>query len=429
MNSFFNEKTVTKLISNELQTSLSQNQIQELHYLVVTSRVTDYDEIKKLAIKIKNFLTLNHQPLKHSFILNLLSKSYGLTNHHDMSAKYKALEQPYENESQLAKLFSIREEVIAYLNKNFLEFIVEYQRYKQDTFCISYNLKPSDKTIWTVLNKEHDKKEERLIDGLNKILQKYKIKTEQNSFSFFDSQEIDTISYKIVKEYHGFFKPRWVKKNWHTLANFTWNFCSYTNVSRNRDLILVDSYSTDITSDVIVDFLNFLIYFGNTNDLVFLQKILENPTLEIERKHSFANELKIIQYNSFKFKKEFLRAYRLSWDKNLYEILDEITMTLKISRTIAKILEETHQNMKEISEFLNQACVHFYNKENRYEAIQKKLYCQLFSCKENEEILYFMDNHHSKENILITFLAQCIENTILEIKELSIKNNLAITLT
>ncbi|MCD4667351.1 MAG: hypothetical protein K8R44_01945 [Sulfurimonas sp.] len=446
MTSLFNEKTVTKLLQNELATQLSQSQIQGLQYKIFTSQITDYDGIKTLAKDIKTYLSSCNQILQHGKILNILAKSYGFSNHHSMSAEFKIQEPSYETNTQLSKVFKAREEIFKYFEDNDLEFSVMNFIHKGFKFDVVYEsnltrIEPFSIAYENYIKseKEFKSKKYKIKINMNKLLKNNNIKPYKNTFSLFKIKNLDNmlrIQNLIIQKYHTFFKPVWIEKDSASQCRFSWQFISYNNITsvENSDLFIVDSYSTDLPWNTLENFANYLFRFGDISDFIFLNNIInETNTIEM-KKNSFLTELQIRKYNKFEFQNEFIYEYKKSSKKNLVEILEELHKVVKVPLKINQIIDGNAEEVKDIidysqsindlSKLINKCCVDFYNSDNRYFKIQEELYYQIYFCETQDYVIELMNTPDKKENILVSYLAQIVENTILNIKEACEKNNL-----
>ena len=252
-------------LTNEVTTTSLSN-------IIYDSSIDSYEDIKLLSLAIKDYLKTTNISIQHSKVLNIISKALGYQNHHSLKNNYSppvtinTIEINKDDDSPLKKIFILKDDFIKKFGIEKLEISHYIDKGHEFNF------------IYYKRGLKIRGKEKQLI---NDYLRVYNIKVYKTLLPLckIKYQDLYRVAFNIVQHYMSFFKAVWkenpTRTNSYTQLVDTWNTLSYSNIRHENDFLLVDSFSTDLPWNIILNFLDYLFKFGTIEDVNFFEACLK----------------------------------------------------------------------------------------------------------------------------------------------------------
>jgi archaeosine-15-forming tRNA-guanine transglycosylase len=358
--------------------------ILELNNIIKNTNINNYESIKLLSKIIKEYLKNKNIIFQHSKILNILSKSLGYQNHHSLkhnlnNLSINKIEIDIDNDSILKKFFLIKKE---FMNKfNIEQSYIGHFFNRGQVFDFIYH-----KRGMGLRSKEKIE--------INKYLKSYSLKPYKNTILLckIKHKDIQTVAFNILQQYRNFFIPIWYENdsNYSGLVDI-WPILSHSKIEHIHDLILVDSYSSDLHWNIILSFLDYIFNFGTIEDVEFFENCLKEKDYN---KHKRITKTLVEIARIYKWKQEqFLSLLIKNKKDTITETLDNIQYQIIIQEYMRPYIKELESiSNKEIKKIIIGYCDNFFNLNKNYneEDIENKIYLDFYN-KNKEKYIEYME--------------------------------------
>lgn len=372
-----NQNEIAMSICNQLQT---QNPVLDdtLKEAIHNHLIVDYISLKKLSLKL-TFLLRDSTATKSSQMLNMLAKAIGSKNHHSLKTEFEQTKQKqnytidHNEDSALLKFYKVKDEL-------FSKFIT--QEYE-----IIYNPTSANAGFNLLYTRDSMATQEKR--DLNDFLKNSGLKVSKNSINLtkIPYKKLQTAALCIVHEYKEFFTPTWKEENNGGYSNCsdTWQILQYKNISATRGLILVDDYSTDMFHHVIIDFLKYVVKFGELKDALFLKNLLNNMPKDIKdiKINQYAPEVtqlqNIARFKEYELKKNFVSKFKSFGNEKIGSTLLQLAYVIPASKfATPTLLSFANNNDEAIREIIIELCEDYMSRPYKIEELRKAIW-QKFS--------------------------------------------------
>lgn len=381
--------------------------------IIQSSRLNDYEDIKLMSKSLKPYLTKDERPIKHSEVINVLSKALGYKNQHSLVKHFQnktTIKIDIEKDSVIKKMVLLKDDFInqfgidswdiGFFTHKHYEFDFIYQKYER----------------------QHPRKTKIEI---NNYLRAYGINPYKNCVSICKikyGDNIQRIAFNILKYYKSFFTPTWYEQDL-TMKNYRgasteWALLSYGDIKSVQGYLLVDNYSTDLFWNVVKDFLNYIFFSGDLEAIELLEKWSNGENYERETNARSYDELsRLYEYERYKIKQHLSN----SRNQNISEAFENMNYKIEIKPYMLQHLKEFEQISKQtIKEILIANCDYFVNKDFTDETIINKLFLDLLNMSKNDYIRKLeqldgkeYDYNHQKLNCLRNLSTEVV--TLIEV--------------
>lgn len=375
--------------------------ISSIKTILHNSRLNNYEDIKLMSKSLKPYLTKDERPIKHSEVINVLSKALGYKNQHSLVKHFQnktTIKIDIEKDSVIKKMVLLKDDFInqfgidswniGFFPHKHYEFNFIYQQYER----------------------EHPRKTKIEI---NNYLRAYGINPYKNCILICRikyGNDIQRIAFNILKYYKAFFTPTWYEQNL-TMNNYRsvsteWALLSYRDIKSVQGYLLVDNYSTDLFWNIVIDFFNYIFHSGDLEAIELLEKWSNGEDYQRETNARSYSELsRLYKYESYKIKQHLLKSRKQS----ISEALESMNYEIHIMPYMLQHFKEFEQNSKQtIKEILIANCDYFVNRDYTDETIMNKLFLDLLKMSKNDYIRKLKqlddkeyDDNHQKLNCLI----------------------------
>lgn len=240
--------------------------ISKINDIIKNSNISNYENIKLLSKQIKEYLHSKNILIKHTQVLNTLSKALGYQNHHSLKSNLENLHNDnvspvqidMENDSNLKKLFAIKKDFI--------------NKFEIDQSCAGYFLNKSVEFHFRY-NKYGVELRTKTQIEINKYLKSYGLKIHKDiiPISKIKYNNLQKIAFNILQHYQSFFNPIWYESGSYSPLLQDCYMLSYSDIKYNKNYLIVDGYFSDTYWNVINNFLDYILNFGILEDIAFFE--------------------------------------------------------------------------------------------------------------------------------------------------------------
>ena len=238
---------------------------------------------------------------------------------------------------------------------------------------------------------------------INKYLKTYGFKPYKNIIllSKIKYDNLRKVAFNILQYYQSFFQPVWHEKD-NTLNNYSpivkdWSMMSYSNINyTGNDFLLVDSYSTDLSWNIVINFLDYAFNFGTLKDIDFFEMCLKQKDYSKSKRtiKTLYEHEKIYDWEKEQVVKEIVK----NKEATIKDTLENTQIQINTQQYMYPYLEEFESiNSKSIKNIIVENCDYFFKlgKNNKKGNIQKKLHIDFYGLDKNQ----YIDNMEEIEDI------------------------------
>jgi len=391
--------------------------VSKINNIIENADITNYEDVKLLSKQIKEYLHSKNILIKHTQVLNTLSKALGYQNHHSLKSNLEKVDNTIqidiENDSNLKKLFIIKNEFItkfgidvsyiAYFVHKGIEFEFIYHKYGAGS--------RTKKSI-----------------EINKYLKSYRLKLYRNTIPLckIKSNNLQKVAFNILQQYQSFFTPYWYEPNTYSsrivIGENDWYMLSYSNIKHINDLLIVDSCSSDLHWNVVNNFLDYIINFGTIKDIEFFESCLKRKS------YSYGGRMvmtlaEVRRIRSWK-KQQLLLSIVKNKKNSIRETLDSFKYQFDIQPYMHPfIVEFEDKENKSIKDIIIENCDYFFNYKKKYtinniknklslDLLKKDMYQYIDEMEEiDDDDIELYKNYDSKYNSMV-MIANKVEDLI-----------------
>ena len=409
--SSLDKDSIALSITNQLGLT-NQVLISSLNDIINNNKIVDYDSIKSLSKIIKENLKKNNVSIKHSQVLNIISKALGYQNHHSLKANFIVpsislddsnidIKIDYDNDSELKKFFIIKKEFLDKFNIEQSYIGIDIQ--KDIMFDFIYQ-----KRGMKLRSKEKIE--------INKYLKSHGLKPYKNTIILCKVKDIQQVAFNILQQYQSFFKPTWIENNLNSydyspILN-RWSMYNFSNIKHQNDLIIVDSYSSDLHWNIVKNFLDYILNFGTLDDIEFFEKCLKQKTYSnyTRKTENMAKSRRIRKWEKEQTKSSMVEHKQ----DNIKDTLEDISYNIKCQQyMLPHIKKFEYDKGKSIKDIIIENCDYFINLNYTINDIKEKLFIDLLNSDRNKYIEMMEDT----DNTIYKEKDKCIDFISFEIEK------------